>query len=228
MPDIAQILRDTVSKGNNSTDKAVKAPPTPVPVPATPQEIPATKPSGIERLFNAIPHPKFGGSPVEKCSGFADYPPEDYHTSLNSVAFLFAKNMLESFEHIHDQDYQTYLTRVETAMKEMYPLLIPVLEALYEASRHAREETIKFLVLSDLGMLHNYEDSLLEHVEAVQHHKWDATDLIDGEDLNTRFVQRTLRSLRKIVERRRKESEGQKDQTLPTIQEDVHMVSTTA
>jgi hypothetical protein len=231
MPDIAQILRDTVSKGNNSTDKAVKAAvatATPVPTPATPQEIPATKPSGIERLFNAIPHPKFGGSPVEKCSGFADYPAEEYHTSLNSVAFISAKNMLESFEHIHDEEWQTYLARVETAMKEMYPLLLPVLDVLYEASRCAREEVTKVLVRSDLGMLYAYEDSLIDHVEAVQFRKWDEKDFIDGEDLNTRFVQRTLRSLRKIVERRRKECEGQQEQALPTIQEDVHMVSAAA
>ena len=228
MPDIAQILRDSVSKGNNSTDKAIKgaAPPPPPPVPAVPQEIPATKPSGIERLFNAIPHPKFG-SPVEKCSGFADYPAEEYHTSLNSVAFFFAKSLLESFEHIHDEDYQAYLVRVEDAVKEMYPLLVPVLEVLYEAAHCARDHTVEILVRSELGMLYAYEDDLVAHVEGVSHRKWEPKDFIDGEDLNTRFVQRVLRSLRKIIDRRRKES-GDQQESRPTIQEDVQMVSATA
>lgn len=232
MPDIAQILRDTVSKGNNDTNKAIKAgvPLTPVPVAAIPQEIPATKPSGIERLFSAIPRPNFG-SPVEKCSGFADYPAEEYHTSLNSVAFFFAKSLMESFEHIHDENYQAYLVRVEDAVKEMYPLLCPVLEVLYEAAHCARDHTVEIKVRSDLGMLYAYEDDLVEHVEGVSYRKWEPESFIDGEDLNTRFVQRVLRSLRKIIERRRKESEGQQEaynEALPTIQEDVQMLSANA
>ena len=229
MPDIAQIIRDTVSKGSNSDNKPVKpvissaaaVPATPA---AVPQEIPATKPSGLERLFNSIPLPKIN-EPVEKCSGFADLPAEDYHLSLNSVAFIFAKNALERFEFAQDQAYQAYLSRCEAAMKEMYPLLLPVIEPLLGAASCARDHVLEEASdRTEDGKLVAYEDNLIRHIEGVGERKWEEKDFIDGEDLNTRFVQRTVRSLRKLEEQRKRQQAAQLD----TLPEDVNMMNASA
>jgi hypothetical protein len=233
MPNIAQIIRDSTSKGSNNVKATKQAnaeaavtprPPSPKTPAAVPQEIPATKPSGLERLFNSIPLPKIN-EPVEKCSGFADLPAEDYHLSLNSVAFIFAKNALESFEHAQDEAYQAYLGRVEAAMKEMYPLLLPVIEALLQAAVCARECVLeKATDRTEEDKVVAYQDTLIQHIEAVGEREWEEKDYIQGENLNTRFVQRTVRSLGKLIEMRKRHQSKSPE----TITEDVNMVTASA
>lgn len=218
MPDIAQIIRGSAPKSvvkpgqECRIDGQVGTPlNSPVnPAAAVPQDIAAataaagTRPSGLDRLFSSIPLPRLN-EPEEKCSGFADLPAQDYHLSLNSLAILFAKHMLDHFEQIQDPGQKLYKERVERAMKELYPLMATVIDILLEAShcaaRHVLEERKQELTEEQAVIA--YEDSLLRHVQDLSSRKWDHKDYIDGEDLNSRLLRRTTIALSTLTEEKR-------------------------
>jgi hypothetical protein len=202
MPDITQLFQD-----NKSDSKA------PVkhlsPPPAQPQEIGTTKPSAFGGLFSSIPMPRIL-EPVEKCSPFDDLPAADYHLSVNSVAYLFAKNALISFELNETDDLAEYLRRAEKSMKELYPLFLPAFDILLENVGTTREQVAREKSnAQDEENLVNFENKLIERLQGLTSSKWEKeTELVDGEDLNNKLIVRVVKALERFIAQRRRGGRG--------------------
>ncbi|KAJ9110764.1 hypothetical protein QFC20_002805 [Naganishia adeliensis] len=167
----------------------------------------------------AIPLPNMGrfsppAAPVlrEKCAfeNSALLPAADYHFSIQIMSWTLAKTAIDSGEWFayatSDEDRKAkeeYLTSANQMLRDMYPLLVPSLDAILGAIEKLREEHLNASACPGPAAAYAaYIAALPDRIAAVKSAPEFAGKEIDGEDLHSRLVERTVRSVPKYLGRR--------------------------
>lgn len=230
MTDMTQLLKDTMDQARamhdaiSDSDNANKETKNllgnilktiPVPQNGTPAQAivdTAAKPAA------AIPMPNMGrfsppAAPVlrQKCAfeNSALLPAADYHFSIQIMSWTLAKTAIESGEWfayaINDADRKAkedYLASANQMLRDMYPLLTPSFDAILGAVEKLRQEHLGTSPQSDPAAAYAaYLAALPDRIAAVKNADFKEKE-IDGEDLHTRLVERTVRSVPKYLTRK--------------------------
>lgn len=230
MADITQLLQDTMTQAramhaaipdtdaaNKETKELLGNILNTVPANGTPaQPIVEAKPSGQGA---AIPLPNMGRlsppvAPVlrEKCAfeNSALLPAADYHFSIQILSWTLAKTAIESGEWFayaaSEEDRKAkedYLKSTNQMLRDMYPLIVPSLDAILGAVEKLREQHLGASACSDPAAAYAaYIAALPDQIAGVKTAAEFQGKEIDGEDLHTRLVEWTVRSIPKYLGRR--------------------------
>jgi hypothetical protein len=229
MADITQLLQDTMEQAramhaaipdtdaaNKETKELLGNILNTVPHNGTPaQPIVDAKPGAGA----AIPMPNMGRispplAPVlrEKCAfeNSALLPAADYHFSIQIMSWTLAKTAIDSGEWFayagNEEDRKAkeeYLKETTQMLRDMYPLLVPSLDAILGEVEKLRAEHLSASACADPAAAYAaYIAALPDQIAAVKTAAEFQGKEIDGEDLHTRLVERTVRSIPKYLGRR--------------------------
>lgn len=234
MPDIAQLLKETMDQARAMHDKIddndlanketkdllgdiLKS--ANIPKNSTPaQPILNAKDAAAARPGAGVPLPNGARlsppvAPVlrEKCAfeNSALLPAEEYPFSVQVLSWTLAKLAVESgewFAHATDEGTwrakEEYLKTSCEMITDIYPLLQVSIDAILNAIKELREERLRSP--TDRAAAYDaYVATLSDRIAALKGHADFAGKEIDGEDLHTKLVERTVRSLPKYLKERR-------------------------
>lgn len=232
MPDIAQLLKDTMDQARAMHDniddndaanqetknllgnilKTVNHPQNGTP--AQPildgKDAAARAGAGVPMPNGVRLSPPLAPVLREKCAfeNSALLPADEYQFSVQILSWTLAKIAVESgewFAHAADENAweakEEYLKNSCQMMTDIYPLLQPSIDAILAAVKELREENLRSP--SDrVAAYATYVSALPDRIAAVKGSADFTGKEIDGQDLHTKLVERTVRSLPKYLKTR--------------------------
>lgn len=232
MPDIARLLKDTMDQARAMHDKIddndlanketkdllgdiLKS--ANIPKNSTPAQLILDAKDAVARPGAGVPLPNGARlSPPaapdlrEKCAfeNSALLPADEYPFSIQILSWTLAKLAVESGEWFaHATDEATWRAKEEylktscQMITDIYPLLQVSIDSILNAIKELREERLRSP--TDRAAAYDaYIATLSDQIAALKGHADFSGKEIDGEDLHTKLVERTVRSLPKYLKER--------------------------